>query len=131
VEDVAGEGFVGQASGLTGLGMGEALAFAVEDEFGVLDEGHAVGPGELLGAIADEVDVGALLKDQAGGLDGVAEMLDAGHTASLHAASVHEQGVHLDAAIGGKETAAAGIEGGIVFKDGDSGFNGIDGGTAA
>jgi len=130
VEDVAGEGFVGQSGGLADLGMGEALAFAVEDEFGVVDEGHAVSLGELLCAVADEVDVGTLLKDQARGLDGVAEALDAGNTAGLHAAAVHEQGIHLDAAIGGEEAAPAGIEGGVVFKDGNGGFNGIEGGTA-
>jgi hypothetical protein len=130
VENMSGEGFVGQAGGLAGLGMGEALAFAVEDEFGVVDEGHAVSLSELLCAVADEVDVGTLLKDQARGLNRVAEALDAGNTTGLHAAAVHEQGVHLNAAIGGEEAAPAGIEGGVVFKDGNGSFNGIEGGTA-
>jgi hypothetical protein len=37
----------------------------------------------------------------------------------------------LYAAVGGKKAAAAGIEGGVVFKDGDGGFNRIEGGCAA
>src|SRR5208337_318889 len=72
-----------------------------------------------------------LFEDQAGCLDGIAEALDTGHAAGLHAATVHEQGVKLDAAIGGKEAAAAGVEGGIVFEDGDGSFDGVESGTGA
>jgi hypothetical protein len=36
----------------------------------------------------------------------------------------------LDAAIGGKKAATAGIKGGIVFEDRNSGFNGIEGRSA-
>ncbi len=86
--------------------------------------------GEVLRAFADEVDMLAFFEDEAGGLDGVAEALDAGDAAGFHAAAVHEEGVELDAAVGGEEAAAAGIEGGIVFKDGDGGFDGVDGGAA-
>jgi hypothetical protein len=100
----AGEGFVFQTGGFTSLGKGEAFALAVEHQFGVVDEGHAVGVGELLSAFSDEVDVRAFFQDQAGGLDGIAEALDTGHAAGLHAAAVHEQGVELDAAIGGEES---------------------------
>jgi hypothetical protein len=113
------------------LGVGEALALTVEDEFGVVDEGHAVRGGELLGAIADEVDMVALFEDQAGGLNGIAQALDAGYASGLHAAAVHEERVKLDAAVGGEKAAAAGVEGGVVFEDGDGGFNGIEGGCAA
>jgi len=130
VEDVAGEGFVGEAGGFAGLGVAEAFALAVEDQLGVVNEDHAVGVGKLLGAGADEVDVGAFFQDEAGGLDGVAKAFNAGHAAGLHAASVHEEGVKLDSAVRGEEAAAAGIEGGIVFKDGDGGFDGVEGGTA-
>jgi hypothetical protein len=111
--------------------MGEALAFAVENQFGVVDEGHAVGLGEVLRAVAYEIDVRTFFQDQTGGLNGVAESLDAGHAASLHAPAVHEEGIELDAAVGGEKAAAAGVEGGVVFKDGDSGFDGIEGGCAA
>jgi len=37
----------------------------------------------------------------------------------------------LDAAVGGKEAASAGVEGGVVFEDGDGGLDGVDGGAAA
>ena len=119
-----------ETGGLAGLGQSEAFAFAVQDQVGVVDEGHAVGLGELLGADADEVDMGAFFEDQAGGLDRVAEALDAGYATGFHAAAVHEQGVKLDAAVGGEEAAAAGVEGGVVFEDGDGGFYGVGGGAA-
>jgi hypothetical protein len=127
----AGEGLVGEAGGLAELGMGEALTLAVEDQLGVVDESHAVGVGEVLGSGANEVDVRTFFKDQAGGLNGIAEALDAGHSAGLHASAVHEEGVELDAAVGGEKAAAAGVEGGVVLEDGDCGFDGVDGGCAA
>jgi hypothetical protein len=97
----AGEGVVGEAGGLAELGMDEALALAVENEFGVVDEGHAVGVGKVLCSFTDEVDVGTFFEDQTCSLDGIAQALDAGHAASLHASAVHEESVELDAAIGG------------------------------
>jgi hypothetical protein len=128
---LAGECVVAEAGGFAELGVGEAFALAVEDQFGIVDEGHAVGVGKLLRAGADEVDVRALFEDEAGGLDGVAEAFDTGHAASLHAAAVHEEGVELDAAVGGEKAAAAGVEGGVVFEDGDGCFDGIEGRAAA
>jgi len=126
----SGKGFVSEAGGLAGLGVGEALDFAGQDELGVVDEGHAVSGGEALRAISDKIDVLAFFEDEAGGLDGVAEALDAGHAAGFHAATVHEEGIELDTAVGGEEAAAAGVEGGVVFKDGDGGLDGVDGGAA-
>jgi len=111
--------------------VGEALALAVEDQLGVVDEGHAVGVGKVLGAGAYEVNMRTSFEDQASGLNGVAKALDAGYAAGLHATAVHEEGVELDAAVGGEKAAAAGIEGGVVFEDGDGGFDGVEGGCAA
>jgi len=127
----SGEGVVAEAGGFTKLGMGEALTLAVEDQLGVVDEGHAVGAGEVLRAGTDEVDMRALFEDQAGGLNGVAQALDTGHAAGLHAAAVHKESIELDAAVGGEKAAAAGVEGGVVFEDGDGGFDGVEGGCAA
>jgi hypothetical protein len=127
----AGERFVGEAGGFAGLGMGEALTLAVENQFGVVDEGHAVGAGEVLGSGSDEVDVRTFFEDQAGGLNGVAEAFDAGHSAGFHAAAVHKESVELDTAVGGEKAAAASVEGGVVFEDGDGGFDCIEGGCAA
>jgi hypothetical protein len=90
-----------------------------------------VGVGEVLRAGADEVDVGAFFEDEAGGLDGVTQAFNTGHAAGFHAAAVHEQGIELDPAVGGEKAAATGIEGGIVFEDGDSCFDGIESGSAA
>jgi hypothetical protein len=90
-----------------------------------------VGVGELLGSVGDKVDVGTAFEDEAGGLDGVAKALDTGDSAGLHTAAVHEESVHLNASVGGKEAATASIEGGVIFKDGDGGLDGVEGRSAA
>jgi hypothetical protein len=127
----AGEGVVGEAGGFAELGVGETFTLAVENEFGVRDEGHAVGVGEVLGSLTDEIDVWTFFKDQASGLNGIAQALDTGYAAGLHASAVHEESVELDAAVGGEKAAASGIKGGVVFEDGDGGFDGIERGCAA
>ena len=119
------------ACGFGALVGHEAVALAGDDEFGVFDERHAVLGGEALCAGADEVDVRGLLKDEAGGLDGVAEVLDAGDAAGAEVGTVHKQGVELDATVAGEEGAAAGVEGVVVFHDGDGGLYGVDGGATA
>ena len=124
---VAAEGGVGSAGGFALLELHEAVAFAVDDELGVVDQSHAVLGGETLGTRADEVDMRRFFEHQAGGLDGVAEALDAGDAAGAEVGAVHEQGVELDAAVAGEEGAAAGVEGVVVFHDGDGGFDGVDG----
>jgi hypothetical protein len=87
--------------------------------------------GKLLSADADEVDVRTLFENQAGSLNGIAEMFYASHAASLHAATVHEERVELNASVGGKKTATAGVEGGVIFEDGDGGLDRIERRTAA
>ena len=58
---VTGECFVGEARCLPGLRIGKPRALAVENEFAVIDELHAVGHGESFSTRADKVDMGALL----------------------------------------------------------------------
>jgi len=128
---VAGEGGVGEAGGVTSLGLGQALAFAIEDKLGVIDQLHAVSLGEALRAFAYEVDVRALFEDEACSMDGIAEALDAGDAAGFHAATVHEESIKLDATVGGEKAAAARVEGGIVLEDGYGCLDGVDGGAAA
>src|ERR1700679_3966890 len=90
-----------------------------------------MGLREPLGTFADEVDVRTFFKDQARGVDGVAQVLDARNAAGSHAAAVHEERVELDPTVGGEKAATTGVEGGIVLKDGDGGFNGVNGRAAA
>ncbi len=113
------------------LRIAEAEAFALEDQLDVVDEFHAMRLRELFGAFADEVDVGTFFEDEARGVDGIAQAFDAGDAACFHAASVHEEGVELNATVGGEEAAATRVEGGVVFEERDGCFNGVDGGTAA
>src|SRR5579859_8239305 len=106
------------------------MTLAVEDQFTVVDELDAVLGGEGFCAGADEVDVRAFVEDEAGGLDGVAEVFDAGYAAGAQGGSVHEEGVELNATLAGEEAAPAGVEGGVVFEDGDGGFYGVGGAAA-
>jgi hypothetical protein len=85
--------------------------------------------GEGFRALPYEVNVGALVEDEASGLDGVAKVFDAGYATGAEGGSVHEEGVELDFAFGGEEAAAAGVEGGVVFEDGHGGFYGVGGGA--
>ena len=64
-------------------------------------------------------------------MDGVAEAFDTGDATGSHAAAVHEERVELDAAVGGEKAAATGVEGGVVFKNGDGGFDGVKSGATA
>ena len=56
-------------------------------------------------------------------------MFDAGYAAGAEGGSVHEEGVELNAAGRGEEAASAGVEGGVVFEDGNGGFYGVGGGA--
>src|SRR5580698_6830756 len=89
-----------------------------------------MGGREGFRACANEIHVGALVQDEAGGLDGIAEVFDTGYAACAESGAVHEQGIELDGAFGGEETTAAGVEGGIVLEDGDCGLYGIGGGAS-
>ncbi len=87
--------------------------------------------GERFGAEADKVNVGALVEDEPSGLDGIAEALHAGHAAGAQGGAVHQERVELHAAIAGEEAAASGVEGGIVFEDGDGSLDRIERAAAA
>ena len=128
---MSGESAVGCSGSLAGLGFGKAAAFAVEDELGIVDEGHALGLRRIFCARTDEVDVGAFVEDEARGLDGVTDAFDAGDAAGAEGGAIHEEGVELDAAVAGEEAAAAGVEGGVVFQRSDGGFDGIECGAGA
>ena len=127
----ATEGVVGETGGLSLLCLFQTLAFAIEDELGVLNEGHAMSVGKLFGSRSDEVDMGAFLENEASRLNGITQAFNARNAASLHATTVHEESVELNATIGGEETSPPCIERGIVFHYGHSRFNGVDGGAAA
>lgn len=76
---------------------------------------------------AYEVHVRTLFENNPRGFDWIAKALDAGHTTGFHPHAIHEQRIKLDAAIGCEKAAVARVEGGIVFKRCDSGFDRIKG----
>jgi hypothetical protein len=122
----AAEGIVSETGGFALFSLLQPFALAVEDEFGIQDERHAVRMGKFFGSGANEVHMLTFLKDQARGLNGIAKAFYAGNTAGLHAAAVHQESVELNATVRGEKAAAPRVESGIVFQYGDSGLDGVD-----
>ncbi len=90
-----------------------------------------MGLGELLSARANEVDMRALVQNQARGLDGVAQALHAGDASGAEGCAVHDECVELHSSVAGEKAAASGVEGGIVFHGSDGGLDSIQSGAAA
>ena len=83
--------------------------------------------GEIFGSGGDEVDVRALVEYEARGLDWISKALDAGDATGAKGGAIHQQRIELNSAGTGEEAASSGIEGVVVFEDGDCGFNRLDG----
>ncbi len=90
-------------------------------------QSHAVLPCKSLCSGTDEVDVRAFIQHQPRRANRIAQPLDAGDSAGAQIRAVHQQGVHLHAAILRQKRAASGVEGLVVFHDGDRGLDRIDG----
>lgn len=127
----AAEGVVGQTSSLSLFRLLEPLALAIKDEFGVLNEGHAICMSELFSASADEVNVRALLEDETRGLNRIAEALYAGDSSCLHSSAIHDKRIKLDATVRGEEASPASIKGGIVFHNCNCSLDCVDRSAAA
>ena len=70
-------------------------------------------------------------EDGARGLDGIFDAMEAGNGAGAERGGVHDDGVAFDVAVEIEMRAVAGVEGGIVFEDGDRGLDGVEGVAAA
>ena len=121
-----GERRIGKTCGLTNLRLGKALTFALENQFGIVNQRHAVGLRKLFGARTDKIHVRTLLKHETRRVNGISQALDASHAARFHSSAIHQERVELDASVGSKKTASAGVEGGIVFEDGDGSLYCVD-----
>jgi hypothetical protein len=110
--------------------MGKPRALAVEHEIAVVNEFHAVGGSECFGAGSDEVDMGALFENEAGGENGILDALDTGHATGFHATAVHEEGIELNASVGGKKTASSCVESGVILENDNGRLNSIESGAS-
>ena len=128
--NMSGEGFVSESGRLPGLRMSQPGAFAVENELAVVNQVHAVGRGECLGAGADKVDMRALLEDQAGCQNRILDPLNARHTAGFHASAIHEKSIELDTTVRCKKTASTRIEGGVILKNHYGSLDSIESGAS-
>jgi len=129
-----GKGLVGEAGLLIALRVGQTRAFTIEHQLGVIDQRHALLGGKVLRVAANEVDMRTLFEDETRGVDGIAQPLDAGHTARAHGAgdaAIHQQCIELDFAVAREKGAAACIERLVVFEHGDGGLDCIDSSGAA
>ena len=90
-----------------------------------------MGGSECFGAGADEVDMGAFLKNEAGSQNGILDSLDTRHATRFHATAVHEKGIELDSTVGGKKTASTGVESWVILENHDGSLNSIESGASA
>ena len=86
---------------------------------------------ELVGALAAEEDVRALLHHPAGEADRVARRCDTGDRAGVAVAAVHDRGVHLDAPVIGEDRTAPRVEMRIVLEHPDRRLDRVQRGAAA
>ena len=127
---VAAEGGVRAPGGFLALEGHKAVALAGDDEFGVVDEAHAMLISEAFSSRANEIDVWAFVENQTCGLNGILQALHAGDPTRAEVFTIHQQGVELHATVAGEKGAATGVEGIVVFHHCDGSFDGIDGGPA-
>lgn len=106
------------------------FALGVADEIFWIAKRNAVLFGKSFRAACDQHHVRTVLEDGARETDGIADVLQRGNGAGAERASVHDDSVAFDAAIQIKMRAKTGVEDGIVFKNEDGGFDGVERGTA-
>ena len=82
--------------------------------------------GKVIGAGADQHDVGRLLHDRAGERDGMARALHIGNRAGPHRLAIHDCGIELVGAIRRENRATTGVEERIIFEELDGGFDSIE-----
>ena len=75
---------------------------------------------------ADEIDMRTVAENFAGGANRVAQTLDASDAAAAQGRAVHDEGIELHLAIAIQETAAAGVEGFVIFHHDHGLFDGIE-----
>jgi hypothetical protein len=75
--------------------------------------------------------MGALLENKAGCQNGILDPLDARHATGLHATSIHEKGIELDASVGGKKAASPGVESRVILKNQYGSLDSIESGASS
>ena len=113
---------------LATTGPGKALA--IDDQLGGIAERNSIFGSKLFGASVHEHHVRGFFLHGAGQANGIANALDGGDSTRFQGRAIHEDGVKLDAAIASEMRAIAGVERGVVFEEGDGGFDSVGSGPA-
>ena len=95
----------------------QALHLARDDEIFIAAESDAVLGRKALGALGDKIHVRAVAKNFAGSANRVAQALHTSNAAAPEGRPIHDEGVELHLAVAIQETAAARVEGLVVFHD--------------
>jgi hypothetical protein len=103
------------------------MAFAIENQFVIVNKGHSKRSCECFGSGPDEINVRALFKDETRRENGISDSFDARHASCLHAPSIHQQRIELDPPIGSEEAAASGIKGRIILESDYRSFDCVEG----
>ena len=109
-----------------GLIFPQALDFAGNDQVFILAKRDAVLSSKTLRPFGDKIDVRAFAQDLAGGANRIAQALNTTDASGTERAAVHDERVHLHLAVTVQKTAAAGVEGFVVFHDDNRFFHRVE-----
>src|SRR5437588_12858524 len=111
----AGKGEVRMPGSFFFLRFLQALDLALDHQFFIATERHAMLLGKALRAFSDKIDMRALVKHQARGLYGVANAFDTADAAGAQGGAIHHESVKLHAAVASEKAAAAGVKSFVIF----------------
>ena len=115
---------------LGGMGVFAAakpgLALGGRDELLWIAKRDAVLRRKALGAFGDQHHVRALFENGARQADGIPDAVQAGDGSRAKSGRVHDDRITFDLAIEIEMRAITGVEDGIVFKNHDGGFDGVE-----
>jgi len=108
-----------------------SFALSGRDEVWRIAKGDAVLRSKALGAFGDQHHVRAFFENGAGQADGILDAVQTSDGTGAKSGRVHHDRIAFDLTVEIEMRAIAGVEDGIVFKNDDGGFNGVEGVAAS
>ncbi len=121
--EAAREGLIRQSSTFIRLRLVEPLLLPRDHEFAVVAERHPMLPSKPLCPRRHKIDMRRFIQHQSCRANRISQPLHTRHAASAKILAIHQERIHLHAAILRQKRASPGIEGLIVFHYGDRGLH--------
>jgi hypothetical protein len=106
--------------------LAQAFDFSRQNQIPIIAKRQAVLGRELLSSLGNEIDMRAVTQDFSSSPDGIRQALYTSDSPRAKSGPIHNQGIELDLSIAVQETAAAGVEGFVIFHDNDRFLDGIE-----